>query len=407
MSLRIKTKAMIFPIIYTRGAFSLSSAENILQVEISMTKTTSLYEQDLINVIYGATVLGAGGGGSATGGMDLLKLYKENHPGKTVKLELIDPKDMEKGAYAAITAGMGSPKALLGKDFTPYAVNSYEALADMAAGMGRQLKYSCAVEMGGFNTFVPMLISLLKDIPFVDADGAARAVPALDTLLLHINGLDTSPLAMADHKNNRLTIELADVRDAAEAENVGRHICMAFGMIAGLSGWMVDSEQIQSAIGNNTVSYAMSIGKCLAEYKAEGRSENVYDYLRIKGGLLSRGVCTGKITQVETKTAGGFDYGVAVVAGDDGHEYKVLFQNENLVLFRDGEVLMTAPDIISFYDKDTHSPLTNADTKEGQYVDIGLAKVDERWWLQGEEAINKVWEPYFKNVEYTGKIVRF
>ena len=52
-------------------------------------------------------------------------------------------------------------------------------------------------------------------------------------------------------------------------------------------------------------------------------------------------------------------------------------------------------------------PLTNADTVEGQYVDIGIAKVDERWWLQGEEAINKVWAPYFKNVEYTGKIVRY
>ena len=365
---------------------------------------TILKETDLINVIYGATVLGAGGGGSATGGMDLLKTYKENHPGKPVELTLVDPKEMEDGAYAAITAGMGAPKALIGKDFTPYAVNSYEALADMAADMGRELKYACAVEMGGFNTFVPMLISLLKDIPFIDADGAARAVPALDTLLLHVNGLDTSPLAMADHKNNRLNIELADARDASEAENIGRHICMAFGMIAGLSGWMVTKDQIMEAIGNNTVTYAKSVGECLAKFDGKG---NLYDYLRTAGNLPSRAVCTGKITKVETKTAGGFDYGVAIVAGEDGCEYKVLFQNENLVIFKDGEVLVTAPEIISFFDKEARMPLTNADTVEGQYVDIGILKVDERWWKQGEEAINAVWAPYFKNVEYTGKIVRF
>lgn len=181
-----------------------------------------LKEQDLVNVIYGATVLGAGGGGSATGGMDLLNKYKEMNPCKPIELTLLDPKEMDDDAYAAITAGMGSPKALLGKDFTPYAVNSFEALVDMAAKMGRKLKYCCAVEMGGFNTFVPMLISLLKGIPFIDADGAARAVPALDTLLLHVNGLDTSPLAMADHKNNRLEIVLADARDANKAQRKAR-----------------------------------------------------------------------------------------------------------------------------------------------------------------------------------------
>jgi len=369
--------------------------------------STILHEQDLINVIYGATVLGAGGGGSASLGLDLLNTYKKSNSGKPVELTLVDPKEMEDGAYAATTAGMGAPRALLGKDFTPYAVNSYEALVEMAAKQGKKLKYTCAVEMGGFNTFVPMLISLLKGIPFVDADGAARAVPALDTLLLHVNGLDTSPLAMADHKNNRLEITLADPRAATEAENVGRHICMAFGMIAGLSGWMVTKDQIMKAIGNNTVTYAMNVGKCLAAYEKENASGNVYDYLAKAGNLPSRGICTGKITKVDTKTANGFDYGVAVVAGEDGKEYKVLFQNENLVIFQDEKVLMTVPDIISFYDKEKHMPLTNADTVEGQYVDIGIAKVDERWWVQGEETINKIWEPYFKNVEYTGKIVRY
>ena len=225
---------------------------------------------------------------------------------------------------------------------------------------------------------------------------------------LHVNGLDTSPLAMADHKNNRLEIVLSDARDAKEAENIGRHICMAFGMISGLSGWMVTKKQIMEAIGNNTVTYAMSVGECLEAYRSCGCTKgNVYDYLRDKGGLPSRGICTGRITKVETKTAGGFDYGVAIVAGEDGNEYKVLFQNENLAIFKNDEILMTVPDIISFYDKEKHMPLTNADTVEGQYVDIGIAKVDDRWWVQGEEAINKVWEPFFKNVEYTGKIVRF
>ena len=68
---------------------------------------------------------------------------------------------------------------------------------------------------------------------------------------------------------------------------------------------------------------------------------------------------------------------------------------------------MTAPDIISLYDKKNTVPLTNADTEVGQWVDVGVFKVDERWWKQGEDKINEVWKPYFTNVEYTGKIVRY
>lgn len=364
-----------------------------------------LTKQDCINVIYGATVLGAGGGGSAGGGLALLENYMKEHG--EPELEMISTSEMDPTAYAAVTAGMGSPVALKDKDFTPYGVNAYNALVEMAAGMGRKLSYALPVEMGGFNTFVPMLIAMMNKIPVIDADGAARAVPALDTLLLHVNGLDTSPLAMADQNNNRLTIELADPRDASGAEVIGRNICVAFDMMAGLAGWMVTKDQIEAAIGNGTVTRAMKVGECMDQFKKEKPNMNFYDYLAANSDLKAKGICRGKITKVEVKVVGGFDYGTAVVAGEDGFTYKVLLQNENLAIFKDDQVLMTAPDIISFYDIEAQIPLTNADTVEGQYVDIGIIEVDERWWKQGEDYINEIWAPYFKNVEYTGKVVRY
>ena len=269
--------------------------------------STVLSRQDIINIIYGATVLGAGGGGSASSGLEMLENYIKKHGDP--KLRMISTGEMNVNAYAAVTAGMGSPVALKDIDFTPYAVNAYNALVDMAATMGRTLSYTIPVEIGGFNTFVPMLIAMMNDIPVIDADGAARAVPALDTLLLHVNGLDTSPLAMADHKNNRLTIELADPRDAHEAEVIGRNICVAFDMMAGLSGWMVNQAQIEAAIGNGTITRAKTVGEVMATYKTENTTENFYAYLAKHSSLKCQAVCRGKITKVETKTAGGFDYG--------------------------------------------------------------------------------------------------
>lgn len=166
-----------------------------------------LKEEQLIDVIWGATLMGGGGGGAMVGGTDLLDTYKKLHPEKPVELTLLETCDMDPEAYGAVTAGMGAPTVLKNVDFSQYAVNAFNALKEMGAKMDppRKLEYSVPVELGGFNTFCPMLISLLNDIPFIDCDGAGRAVPALDTLLLHINGLDTSPLAMADGKNNKVS----------------------------------------------------------------------------------------------------------------------------------------------------------------------------------------------------------
>lgn len=97
--------------------------------------STVLSRQDIINIIYGATVLGAGGGGSASSGLEMLENYIKKHGDP--KLRMISTGEMNVNAYACVTAGMGSPVALKDIDFTPYAVNAYNALVDMAATMGR------------------------------------------------------------------------------------------------------------------------------------------------------------------------------------------------------------------------------------------------------------------------------
>ena len=168
-----------------------------------------LKEEQLIDVIWGATLMGGGGGGAMVGGTDLLNTYKKLHPEKPVELTLLETCDMDPNAYGAVTAGMGAPTVLKTVDFSKYAVNAFNALKELGAKMNppRKLEYCLPVELGGFNTFCPMLISLLNDIPFIDCDGAGRAVPALDTLLLHINGLATPPLTLADDTNNTANIE--------------------------------------------------------------------------------------------------------------------------------------------------------------------------------------------------------
>lgn len=45
-------------------------------------------------MIWGATLLGGGGGGSLQSGLDMLESYKKAHPDKAPELELITYEDM-------------------------------------------------------------------------------------------------------------------------------------------------------------------------------------------------------------------------------------------------------------------------------------------------------------------------
>ena len=159
-----------------------------------MAEKNILTEQRMIDIIWGATLMGGGGGGSISSGMDLLNAYKRDHPGTELAVDLIKPGDMAEGTYAAATAGMGAPAAIVGVDFSKYAANAFTLLQEVAARYGKDLQYNIPVELGGFSIFFPLLLSLITGFPTVDADGAGRAVPALETLLLHVNGCPTTPL---------------------------------------------------------------------------------------------------------------------------------------------------------------------------------------------------------------------
>jgi hypothetical protein len=73
----------------------------------------------------------------------------------------------------------------------------------------------------------------------------------------------------------------------------------------------------------------------------------------------------GRIRTLRGETKGAFDYGIVEVDGD--LRIKVLYQNENMLAFRDGKLLAIVPDLICSID-DRGNPLTNADLREGMEI---------------------------------------
>jgi len=235
-----------------------------------------------------------------------------------------------------------------------------------------------------------------------DFDGTGRAVPALDTLLLHINGLKTSPLAMSDNKGNRVSIELEDARDALMGEAIGRNLCVAFSQMGGLSGWMVRKNDIKNNLPLKSVTKSCQIGEVL---RSATSSAGIFDRLA-ETGLVCKEIGRGKVIAAGNAQVAGFDKGFVEIQGEDGRIWKTHFLNENLILEEISETgsrktLMTVPDITCYINADTCAPLSNADIvgKNGEIlvenVVLGVIKVDEAWWKSDIAYLQKIWSHYF------------
>lgn len=149
-----------------------------------------LYEQDIIEILYGATLLGAGGGGSLKQGLGMLDGLKKD--GNAIEVDLLDLDEIGDNEYAAVVCGLGSPVAMLDPSkpaFGPDAVHAFKAFQKAFIAEGKEVKYLQSGEMGGFNTFTPMLVAILSDkdpakrIKMVDVDCNGRACPELNTTL--------------------------------------------------------------------------------------------------------------------------------------------------------------------------------------------------------------------------------
>jgi DUF917 family protein len=336
----------------------------------------TIKEQELADIITGATFLAAGGGGAPEQGFKLLEELKSL---RKAEVTLVDLDEMADDAWATMVAIIGAPRAMLEAKSSPEAVTAFKAMQAEAARAGRNITYLMAGELGGANTMVPLYVAALEGVPFVDADGNGRAVPELATGLYPAGGIPESPMTMAASNGDTIIIHLKNELDHESAESIARHICMAYGMKAAFSTWVVNREMIVDKLAPKSISRCMTVGKAFREATGiDGLAK------ALEKDVGAKRLFVGEISKIELKTEGGFDFGTTYLSGTGtwaGKSMSIDFKNENMLL-RDQskKVLGTIPDLISLVDLETMSPLTNADTAEGQRVALFGAKAVANWF---------------------------
>ena len=390
---------------------------------------TVYYEEEIIQILKGATLLAGGGGGSYSLGMGILDSFKEKNPDVPVKIKVYDVNSMGDGDSTFGVGIMGSPTAHAPvSELADVALNSYRETLELAKRYEKNPQYAIALELGGANTLIPLLCAMKYDLKVLDADLCGRAVPGLDTAMSAVNGLPTSPFALTDGDRNSYDINMADANDAEGVESVAVAILNQLETNGGFTGFYFSQEEVQDNIPTNSLSTCLQIGQVIEEFQsmtiAERRENPLFDMLKNMKDPISAVTLTKEASPVqnfhqESAAGGARDKGYYYLGneGEAGNYFFIQFNNETMavsVLNEENgfDCIATAPCIITMYDEATGLPLTNADIKEAVdngegdelHVMLGIVETDEKWW-NDIDAVTAAWQPYWVEAGYEGELV--
>ena len=345
--------------------------------------TKELRREELTSIVYGSRFYGGGGGGSAEEGLALIEAMYAEDPDACIKMIDIDEMEDDPKVVSTMIAALGSPVATKGRTFQDESVNAVKGMSEEARFLGKELKYVYSGEMGGGNTMLPLYAAWKCGLPIIDTDGNGRAVPELNTGLLPVHGVPTSPVILASEAGDTMVARTEDPMDGAACEKIARYMCQAFDQGIGFAAWMMNKEQHLAASALGQMTLAVEVGDILRKTPAAEAVDKLKSYFAAKEIPFEAIVSEGTIVDIEIDSAGGFDTGVTTVRADNGEEFKVIFQNENLYVQADGETLVTIPSIIStldLTDAKNAVPVSNSETYVGQKIALTATKADPRWY---------------------------
>lgn len=338
-----------------------------------------LTKQNIIDILYGCTVLGTGGGGNLEEGLEMMEQdFKEEK-----KLNLAVLEELPDNAYIATPYCCGAPASLeeLEKEET---INSAEESIAIKAfkGLETYLKNDffavSSTELGGANTAEALHIACQLGIPIMDADPVGRSVPELQHSTYYVKNKSISPLTVATSQGDVLILK--ETQSDFRAEEIVRAIAVVSGSLVGVTDHPMTGKDYKEAIIPGAISYAMNIGKVLRENKEQGKTgyEVACDIAnKFHGKIAFR----GDVESAPWEKTGGFNIGEINIKGKEeniGESYKIWFKNENLMAYHNGKVDVTTPDLICMIGADGN-PLTNPNFEIGMEINVLILPAAPIW----------------------------
>ncbi|CCQ96985.1 conserved hypothetical protein [[Clostridium] ultunense Esp] len=298
-----------------------------------------LNRQDLHDILVGCTVLGTGGGGELDEGIKMIdEDIRKGYEFRLVSLEEVPDDALIGSPY---NAGSISPLSEEDKEKFKdlrvdkmYNVTSFKALEDF---LGQKFYATISTELGGSNTAVAFSVAAKLGIPIIDGDPAGRSVPELQQSTFEMNNIPINPLSVATKFGDVIIIK--EVIDGVRAEDIVRAIAVASQNTVGVTDHPILGKDIKNSVIPGAISYALKIGKALREARKLEKD--------VPGEVAKAGngyvLFNGKVSDFNWVDEGGFTIGETYIEGQgefEGDKYKIWYKNENLVAWKNGELML-------------------------------------------------------------------
>ncbi|WP_328814328.1 DUF917 domain-containing protein [Nonomuraea cypriaca] len=320
---------------------------------------------DIPALARGCAVLGTGGGGDVrTGSLAAVRAIREHGA-----VELVGLGDLPEDALVVPLSGIGAPTV---SHEMIHSVDEPGRIADEIERLfGRPPSAVMSSEIGGSNGVAPVAWAAGLGLPLLDADGMGRAFPEVQMVSMYVAGLPADLVIMSDVAGNVVTIRPVD---GLWSERLARAVCVAAGSSALMADYVLTAAQARGAVIEGTVTRALEIGRA---------TEGARDPLgALQARLGAARLITGKLTDVERRTTGGFVRGTATIEGtgdDRGRTLTMELQNENLVAREQGRTLAMVPDLITVVDTETAGAVQTESLRYGQRVTVLAWPCDPLW----------------------------
>ena len=306
-----------------------------------------LTHDDIETLCLGATLLGTGGGGDPY----VAKLLAQQALATYGPVRVVDPGDLPPDALVLTTAVIGAPTVTLekipaGTEF----VGSVEALASY---LGKEPAAIMSIEVGGLNTLVPIATAAEMGLPIVNADGMRRAFPQIEMTVFTLAGLPAGPLSIADEKGNQCVFRTTNNH---VAEALARAAVIQLGMANAISCYPLTAGQIAEGAIVGSLTYCNEVAGLLEA--VQRADEGAWERFLSESGSVE--FFRGKVVDLDRRTTAGFARSTVILEDLDGtgDTMRIEVQNENLIAFRDGEAVITTPNLICMLDLETFDPIT-------------------------------------------------
>lgn len=336
--------------------------------------------QDAVDILVGCTIMGTGGGGSLTQGVEAVREVME----KGNEIYLADISEVNDESYYINPYFCGSLGPEDGKkENHPELVYAVEALEEY---IGEKFEGVVSIEFGGGNTGHAMAAAGSLGKYIVDGDAAGRAVPELQFSTYHIVDIPIYPFSVATKYGD--TAIFTCVKNDERAESLSRNMAVASENTVGMADHPIIGKDLKKSIIPGALSLAGRVGKAQREASESGKDPINAIVKSGDGRILFKGKVTKNNTCWEIKE--GFTYGTIGISGIKNYEsdnFKIWYKNENMMAWKNDEIILTCPDLICVVDLETGYPITNPNCVEGKLVAVLGFSAHEFWKMERGIAI--------------------